>query len=360
MTSRQSAADTVAAHGEPPKEENHMGSSPTCNNAVIRRSAARRRGAPARRFRAVLLLLPTLSMVSATTAKAGTGLCDGMRIPLDTSVLSVPFANLALGGRNGNFLLDTGATHSRVDMQGYETPDGAKIFLSGFSLPGAHGGLFTATDLRSFAAPPGGQLGSVGTDFLSLQSIEFYYEQPRPFAVLSRKACNPTLLRDSGFAAVGVPGYYEADPAGLKRGMPNVPVIGLRIGTVAFPAQVDTGYGDDPQGAVQLNGALMRILRAAGIPMRARLSDVVTVGCSGTYAYERWQVDHDELSIIAPEGDVVVSYPPPLLEVKTDAHCGGIAAFAEPFAQIGASWLSRWGTSVFDGLTSAVWIPAAR
>jgi hypothetical protein len=359
VTSQQSAAGTVAAHGEPPTEEIHMGSSPARSSAIIRRPAARRRGTPARLLRAVLLLLPALS-VSAATAKAGTGMCDGMRIPLNTSVLSLPFANLALGGRNGNFLLDTGTTRSRVDMRRYEVPDGAKVFLSEFSLPWAQGGLFTAADLRSFAAPPGGQLGSVGTDFLSLRSIEFHYEQPQPFAVLGRKACNPTLLRDSGFAAIGLPGYYEADPAGLKRGMPNVPVIGLRIGTVIFPAQVDTGYGDDPQGVVQLNGALLRILRAAGIPMRARLSNVVTVGCSGTYAYERWQVDQDELSIVAPEGNVVVSYPPPLLEVKTDAHCGGISAFAEPFAQIGASWLSRWGTSVFDSLTSSVWIPAAR
>src|SRR5262249_14302567 len=127
VTSRQSAADTVAAHGKPLTEEIHMGSSPARNSATIRRPAAPRRGAPVRRLR-FLLLLPALSMIS-TTAKAGTGLCNGMRIPLDTSVLSVPFANLALGGRNGNFLLDTGATHSRVDMRRYEAPDGAKIFL---------------------------------------------------------------------------------------------------------------------------------------------------------------------------------------------------------------------------------------
>jgi hypothetical protein len=132
-----------------------MGSSPARSSAIIRRPVARRRGTPARRLRAVLLLLPALSTtVSAATAKAGTGMCDGMRIPLSTSVLSVPFANLALGGRNGNFLLDTGATHSRVDMRRYGAPDGAKIFLSGFSLPWAQGGLFTAADLRSFAAPP--------------------------------------------------------------------------------------------------------------------------------------------------------------------------------------------------------------
>jgi hypothetical protein len=141
--------------------------------------------------------------------------------------------------------------------------------------------------------------------------------------------------------------------------MPNVPVIGLRIGQVSFPAQVDTGYGDLPQGVVQVNAALMSTIRAAGIKGHAVPSDVATVGCSGTATYERWQTDYDELSIVTGEGIIVASYQPPLLEVKTGAHCSGISTFAEPFAQIGTSWLLRWGTSVFDGLNSTVWIPTA-
>jgi hypothetical protein len=86
-------------------------------------------------------------------------------------------------------------------------------------------------------------------------------------------------------------------------------------------------------------------------------ADVVTLGCSGTYAYERWQIEQEAVSIIAPDGRVVASYPPPLLELKTDVNCSGISIFDEPFAQVGAFWLSRWGTSVFDGLNSTVWIP---
>jgi hypothetical protein len=120
---------------------------------------------------------------------------------------------------------------------------------------------------------------------------------------------------------------------------------------------VDTGYGELPQGVVQVNADLMRTLRESGMPMHSRPSDVVTVSCSGTYTYERWQIEHQELSIINLERNIVASYPPPLLEVKTDTHCSGISTFAEPFAQIGAFWLSRWGKSVFDGLSSAVWIP---
>ena len=96
------------------------------------------------------------------------------------------------------------------------------------------------------------------------------------------------------------------------------------------------------------------------MPAHLLRSDVVTVSCSGTYTYERWQIEREEVSIITPDGRVVASYPPPLLELKTDVHCSGISMFDEPFAQIGAFWLSRWGTSVFDGLNSTVWIPANR
>ena len=80
--------------------------------------------------------------------------------------------------------------------------------------------------------------------------------------------------------------------------MPNVPVIGLRIGQITFPAQVDTGYGDLPQGVVQVNAALMKIFQGMGVRLNLLPSDVVTIGCSGTYAYERWQIEHDELSIV--------------------------------------------------------------
>jgi hypothetical protein len=296
-------------------------------------------------------------LVTSMSANAEEPMCGDARIPIDTSILSKPFANLTLGGNNGNFLIDTGATQSQVETQRYGLPAGAKIFLSGFSLPLVQGGVFTGADLRSFSAPLGTPLGTIGTDFLSLHSIEFHYAQSQSLAVLGTGACDKTMLRRAGFVSVGLPGYYEADVSRLRRGMPNVPVIGLRIGQVSFPAQVDTGYGDLPQGVVQVNAALMNTIRAAGIKAHAVPSDVATVGCSSTSAYERWQIDNDELSIVTMEGIIVASYQPPLLEIKTDAHCSGISTFAEPFAQIGASWLSRWGKSVFDGVNSTVWIP---
>jgi hypothetical protein len=243
-----------------------------------------------RLFTALFLLVLSVSTTTATIMETA---CGGTGIPLDTSVFSKPFANLTLGHDNGNFLLDTGATISLVDMRRYSAPEGTKIFLPGFSLPFVQGGVFTTTDLRAFAAPLGRQLGTIGTDFLSLRVIEFHYEPLQTFAILGRNACDAPTLRRAGFVAVGLPGYYQADLSRLKRGMPNVPVIGLRIGQVTFPAQVDTGYGDLPKGVVQVNAALMRILRATGMSVHSLPSDVVTVGCSGTYTYERWQIEQE-------------------------------------------------------------------
>jgi hypothetical protein len=61
--------------------------------------------------------LLALSVFTAEAARAATPICSGVRIPIDTSVFSKPFANLALGGNKGDFLIDTGSTHSQVDMR---------------------------------------------------------------------------------------------------------------------------------------------------------------------------------------------------------------------------------------------------
>ena len=68
-----------------------------------------------RLFAAVLLVL---SAAVTTAARAETSICGGTRIPIDTSVFGKPFVKLTFSrGNNGNFLLDTGTTHSRVDMR---------------------------------------------------------------------------------------------------------------------------------------------------------------------------------------------------------------------------------------------------
>jgi hypothetical protein len=323
-----------------------------------------RRAAVLKRSFGVLLLLLASSTMVTEASGAETAICGGIPVAIDTSVSGEPFANLELGGRSGFFLIDTGGTYSLVDMQRYGRSVAAKISLNGFSLPFVWDGIFTAADLRSFSNPGGGELGVVGTDLLSRLSIEFHYEQPHPFAAFATKACDEAALQRAGFVGVGLKGYYHADWSQLKPEMPDVPVIGLRIGQITFPAQVDTGLGDVPKGILQVNGAVMRTVRAAGMRMHPVRNDVVTFTCSGRINFERWQMEYEELAVVTPDGKTVAKYPPPLLELKSNNGCGGISGYAEPFAQIGASWLSRWGTSVFQGLgsrlSSTVWIASTQ
>ena len=206
----------------------------------------------------------------------------------------------------------------------------------------------------------GGSLGTVGTDFLSLLSIEFHYEQSatirrvgegsmRPGRAATRWFCRS---RSTGLLRSGSEPIEERHaqcsghwPAHWSGHIPGPSGHRLRRPPPRCRPSQRRSDEDSPRN---------------GMTVHSLPSDVVTVGCSGTYTYERWQIEHEEFSIVTPGGHVVASYPPPLLEVKTDAHCSGISTFAEPFAQIGASWLSRWGKSVFDGLSSAVWIRTGR
>jgi hypothetical protein len=254
----------------------NMGSEPVPDSLLeTGRAAALRRS-----FGVLFLLL--VSLAKATQASAAeTTICRGIPETIDTSVSGEPFANLELAGRRGFFLIDTGKTDSLVDMQRYGRSVATKIPLTGFTLPAMWDGIFTAADLSSFSNPGDGELGVVGTDLLSRLSIEFHYEQPHPFAAFAMQACDEVALQRASFVGVGLKGYYHADWSQLKPEMPNVPVIGLRIGEIAFPAQVDTGLGEVPKGTVQVNAAAMRIFRAAGMTMHPAPNDVVTFTCSG-------------------------------------------------------------------------------
>jgi hypothetical protein len=284
--------------------------------------------------------------------------CLGGRIPLDISVGATPVARLTLGGITGNFLLDTGATYSAVDAQTYNLPIGNHTTLQGFSLPTAAGGSFVAEDMRAYRAPPGGQKGRIGTDFFSVRSMEFHYEARPPFVIVGDTACDPIMLREAGFVEIGLEGYYAAETAHLKPGAArlNVPVVGLRIGSVAFPAQVDTGFDDEIEpGIVQINAALLAALRNAGVSMHP-VNGPPMFNCEPMRPNDYWQVDTVPLTVTAAQGEVAGAYAPPVLEVKRGYACGGIANFHEPLGQVGASWLRRWGTSVFDGPGERIWV----
>src|SRR5262245_16453337 len=167
---------------------------------------------------ACALLLLTLSATAGWTQPSA---CPGTVVALDTSIMASPFVHMRLDQREGHFLLDTGATYSTVDAQLFGLRPGRKATLANSSFPTITGGVFQAVDLRHFVAPGGRQAGVIGTDFLSLRTVEFRYDGARAYAVVSSAACPAASLENAGFAAIPQQGHYSAQLDRLAAGMIN-------------------------------------------------------------------------------------------------------------------------------------------
>ena len=209
--------------------------------------------------------------------------------------------------------------------------------------------------MRSYRAPEGGQRGRIGSDILAGLAVTLSYGDT-PVMTVHAGTLNPAALAAAGFTEIGRPGYYGASANDRRPNSTAVPVIGLAIGPVSVPAQLDTGFDDDRDpGIVQGNTALLAALRERGVVMHPAPARS-TKGCDGLRPYPRWRINSAALAVIAADGSPAKTYSAPLLEIKDDVSCGGIAAYSEPFAQIGASWLGRWRTTVLDGPGGRVWL----
>ena len=317
-------------------------------------------------MRSMAPALLVLALSATPTLAQQRAACPGDVVAVDTSVLASPFVQMQLGTREGYFLLDTGATYSTVDAKIFGREPGSKVTLEGSSFPTITGGTFAAVDLSHFDAPGGRgrEAGVIGTDFLSLRTMEFRYDTARPYAVVSTAPCPARSLEDAGFVAIPQHGHYAAELNRLQPGMDNIPVAFMQMGGVIAPAWIDTGFGEGRnagRGVVQINEPLLRKLREAGVAMQLRGS-ISNIDCQGTRRRETlWQVESVSLAFGTREGQTLMQYAPPLLQVKPEVTgCGTVAARKEPFALIGAVYLLRWGATVFDPFSEQVWITKHR
>jgi hypothetical protein len=289
--------------------------------------------------------------------------CPGGSIPLDVSVAATPYVRMQLAGRNGNFLVDTGASASSVDGRAFSVTPGSNVQLDGSTFPTVAGGSFAVFDWSSAPAPPGGLAGVIGTDFLSLRIAEFHYDAREPYLDVSRQRRAPRQFEEAGFTSIAQDGYYSSDPTRLRPNTLNIPVVFIRVGSVIAPAQIDSGFSETSRvrGVVQVNEALFAALRNAGVAMtpftEVRLS---ITDCRGNvFVPALWRVTGVPLQITTREGKALRAYDELLLEVKpTPTACGGIATSPEPMGQIGAEYLRRWGTFVLDPFNERVWLKA--
>ncbi|MBV8837070.1 MAG: hypothetical protein JO000_11060 [Alphaproteobacteria bacterium] len=316
-------------------------------------------------------LLPLWLVLGATGHAQPAMICPGGAIPLDISAASKPFVRMRLGEHEGNFLIDTGATRTHVDAGLYGVAPGSRIALQGSSLPTLAGGTFWAVDLSSQSpfAPHGGFAGAIGTDILSTRTVEFHYEAPRPYLVLSTQLCDPQLFEDAGFVAIAQQGYGASDawrtwvasrvaPETEIARRSNLPIIYARIGAVIAPFWLDTGLGDRTarQLTLHVNGAILSQLRDADVAMR-RAGSVISSDCQGHRTSNAlFRVDDAPIVFTTAEGKTLFAYDVPLLQLRGKTPCGTIGNWGEPIGTVGTLFLPRWGTVVFDGPNKRVWV----
>jgi hypothetical protein len=262
-----------------------------------------------------------------------------------------PYVELAADGITGPFLLDYGATRSSLSAAVFSGPDGS-IKTAAVSLPGIERADFHLARYYLMLQPGKGQLGVIGDDLLSRLTVQL----TESAAFLSTESCRPEALVARGLTPIAQNGFFSSDPSKISAGLPNVPVVFLRLGDVRVWAQIDTGYEDFVYSrSVDINQALFDRLAATGAKLD-RVEDIDIWTCDGREHRPVYRIRGRPLTIEDQGGKKIVETEDFHLVVKPGNSCGGIADMKEPAAQLGASFINLFGTVIFDPRNTTVWL----
>jgi hypothetical protein len=284
------------------------------------------------------------------------GLCGGraytrISVPNGAS----PYLELTADGVTGPFLLDYGATRSSLSAGVFSGPDGS-MRTAAISLPRIERADFHLARYYHLLQPGKGQLGVIGDDLL----CKFILELTEGAAFLSTESCRREALIARGLTPVAQNGFFSSDPSKIGAGLPNVPVVFLRVGDVRVWAQIDTGYEDFVYShSVDINQALFDRLVGRGVRLD-RVNDIDIWTCDGREHRPVYQVKGRPLTIENENGKQIVETEDFHLVVKPANSCGGIADMTEPAAQLGASFLNLFGAVIFDPRNATVWLGGPR
>jgi len=303
--------------------------------------------------------------------------CLGTSIPLVIDH-QMPYAQVSVGGRTGHFVLDFGATVSSLTPAGFDAP-GAPLPVAGtadrydhFEFFGPWGQVQLGLQPSAPATSQVRQAGVLGTDFLAGHIYTLDYRAGRLYRAPAGGFCSDAQLATAGYHVLTTREYYAAQPASLtcpRAGGPgrcvNIPTVPVRIGPVQAVAQLDTGYDDGQQPySLNINAALFDALQQAGVKLTPRPDIALQLSTCVPGVAERieaWQLGSgtasglvDEQGALLPRGagavTLFVKRTPPVA-----ARCGGIGTWAQPAAQLGASFVAG-GALVVDPFSARVWV----
>ena len=159
-----------------------------------------------------------------------------------------------------------------------------------------------------------------------------------------------------GLTPVAQSGFFSSDPSKVGSGLPNVPVVFLRLGDIRVWAQIDTGYEDFVYSrSIDINQALFDRLVGSGAKLD-RVNDIDIWTCDGREHRPVYRIKDRPLRIENEQGKQIAVTEDFHLIVKSPNSCGGIADMAEPAAQLGASFLGLFGEVIFDPKNTTVWL----
>lgn len=298
-----------------------------------------------------------------------------MRLVVDRQM---PYAQVRVAGRSGFFVLDFGATTSSITPTGFGGR-GAPAPLPGsvdrydnFEFFGPWGAVQLRLQSHAPATSKVRQAGVIGTDFLASHIYTLDYRAGRLHRAARGQFCGDPALASAGFRALSTQNYYAESPqrlscplAGGPPNCVNIPTLPVRIGPVQTFAQLDTGYDDGRRpGSLNINTALFDALRRAGVAMKPRPDIALrlsTCVADVSEPIEAWQLARgtrfglqDVQGRLLPRSAGTVT----LFVKRTPAAasvCGGIGTWAQPAAQLGASFVAR-GALVVDPFSQRVWL----
>jgi hypothetical protein len=279
-------------------------------------------------------------------------LCGGRRYAMGVVPNGAsPYIELSADGVPGQFLLDYGSTRSSLSASAFAASEGS-VRKATISLPSFERGDFDLKHHDLLLQPEKRQLGVIGADFLSLLSVQITGNA----VFLGAEPCLPKALSMDGLVPISQNGFFSSDLSKIDAGLPNVPVVFLRLGEVHAWAQIDTGYDDTVYAhSVDINEALYARLVESGIKLE-RVGEVSVWTCEGRESRHVYAVKGRALVIENEQARLIVQTENFHLILKPANGCGGIGEMAVPAAQLGASFLRLFGTVVFDPRSAKVWL----
>lgn len=326
--------------------------------------------------------LGTAGLAAAPAATAVAPRCLGESVPLVVDH-QMPYAAVRVAGRSGHFVLDFGATVSSIVPAGFASPGppaplpGTADRYAGFEFFGPWGTVQLPAQAQAPATRRVRQAGVIGTDFLASHVYTLDYRGRRLYRAARGQFCGDAALAAAGFRPLSTRDYYAETvqrlACPLAGGPPrcvNIPTVPVRIGPVQTAAQLDTGYDDGRQPpSLNINTALFDALRQAGVPMTPRPDialQLSTCVAGLSEPIEAWQLApgipfglQDEQGALLP---VPATATVTLFVKRTPAAaaaCGGIGTWAQPAAQLGASFVAH-GALVVDPFSQRVWLRPGR